>query len=111
MKLHHTVNHIPVGKIAESIEINGIVPQIADEYKDLVPPEIRHLPVVWLAEGIWQGRDLPVFEVDRESLDAAKLYHVNIVDEGDKNLGWWVYQGSIPANILTRLRIHPAKTS
>ena len=103
MKLHHTVNHIPKEKIAKSIEIKGLVPQVAGAYKDLVPAEIRHLPVVWLAEGIWQGLDLPVFEVDTEDLDADKLYPTAIVYEVDKTLNWWVYQGHIPRNKITRV--------
>lgn len=64
MKLHHTVNHTPVEEIAKSIELNGLIPQVADVYRDLVPEGIRYLPVVWLAEGIWQSYDLPIFEVD-----------------------------------------------
>lgn len=91
MKLHHTVNHIPTEEIANSIEVNGLVPQVAVEYKDLVPEGIRHLPIVWLAEGIWQGWDLPVFEVNSEDLDIDKLYPVAFVCEVDKDLCWWVY--------------------
>jgi len=103
MKLHHTVNHTPIEKIVESIEMNGLVPQVADAYKDLVPEVIRHLPVVWLAEGIWQSYELPIFEVDSENLDSDKLYPIAIVYEVDKNLHWWIYQGKIPANLLFRV--------
>ena len=102
MKLHHTVNHTPVDGITKSIEINGLVPQVADVYKDLVPKEIRHLPVVWLAEGIWQSRELPVFEVDSKNLNEERLHPTTIVYEVDNELHWWVYQGSIPANLLSR---------
>ncbi len=98
MKLHHTVNHIPTDKIATSIELNGLVPLVADAYKDLVPEEIRHLPVIWLAEGIWQGFDFPVFEIDSKDLDKNKLHPCY------GNLGWWVYQGEIAANLLSRIR-------
>ena len=87
-------------KIAESIEMNGLVPQVADAYKDLVPEAIRHLPVVWLAEGIWQSYELPVFEVNSENLDNDKLYPTAIVYKVDKNLHWWVYQGEIPREVL-----------
>ncbi len=55
MKLHHTVFHTPNEQIGKTIEVNGLIPQVADVYKDLIPEKIRHLPVVWLAEGIWQG--------------------------------------------------------
>lgn len=103
MKLHHTVNHLPVEEIAESIEIKGIIPQVADVYKDLVPEKIRYLPIVWLSEGIWQGQDLPVFEVDTKNLDKSKLYPCDITTETDKHLGWWVYRGSIPPSNITRL--------
>ena len=101
MKLHHTVNHTLKG-ITESIEANGLVPQVADTYSDLVPEKIRHLPVVWLSEGIWQG-GLPVYEVDSGKLDKNKLYPNAIVYECDGKLNWWVYQGNIPANILVRI--------
>jgi len=105
MKLHHTVNHIPTEEIARSIEVNGLIPQVANVYKDLVPEKIRRLPVVWLAEGVWQGWDLPVFEVNSEDLDRSKLYRNNIVYEADKSLNWWLYQGNIPSNIISRVQI------
>ncbi len=103
MKLHHTVNHIPQGEIARSIEANGLKPQIASVYADLVPKEIRHLPVVWLAEGVWQSYELPVFEVDSKNLDKDKLYPTAIMYEVDKTLHWWVYQGAIPPKAIKRL--------
>ena len=99
MKLHHTVNHIPNEKIAKSIEATGLIPQVADEYRDLVPEGIRHLPVVWFAEGIWQGWGFPVFEVDSGDLDGNKLHPC----VADKHLHWWVYQGKIPTRFLHRL--------
>ena len=102
LKLHHTVTHTPAEEIAKSIGLNGLVPQVADAYKDLVPEEIRHLPVVWLAEGIWQGWDFPVFEVDGKDLDAGRLYHTTVVYEVDKDLNRWVYQGKIPAHLIKR---------
>ncbi len=98
MKLHHTVDHEPMCKIVESIEMNGLVPDVACAYKDLVPEEIRHLPVVWFAEGIWHGYELPCFEVESKSLDKSKLYPVL------KDPNWWVYQGEIPSNNLTRIQ-------
>lgn len=103
MKLHHTVNHIPNEEIAKSIEANGLIPQVADAYKDLVPEEIRCLPIVWFAEGIWQGWEFPVFEVDSEDLDKDKLYPCAVFFDIDKHLGWWVYQGEIPPQVVRRL--------
>ena len=103
MKLHHTVNHIPAEEIAKSIEVNGLIPQVADAYKDLVPETIRHLPVVWLAEGIWQGWELPVFEVDSKDLNLSKLYCTAIVYEVDRHLNWWVYQGGISPQVIKRI--------
>ena len=103
MKLHHTVNHVPTEEIAISIEQNGLIPQVADEYKDLVPEQIRHLPIVWFAEGVWQSYDLPVFQVESQNLDMTKLYPVVIVYEADKQLHWWVYQGTILPKFLSRI--------
>ncbi len=105
MKLHHTVNHTPIEERAKSIGVNGLIPQVADVYKDLVPEEIRDLPIVWLAEGIWQGWDLPVFEVDSEDLNKDKLYPNAVVYEKDKELHWWIYQGCIPRSIISRVQI------
>ncbi len=102
MKLHHTVGHTPNEKIAKSIEANGLIPQVSDAYKDLVPEEIRHLPIVWLAEGIWQSSRLPVFEVDSKDLDESKLYSCVVVYEADKYLNWWVYQGAILPEVIER---------
>ena len=102
MKLHHTVNRILDGQaegIAKLIEVEGIIPQVPDEYKDLVPETIRNLPVVWLAEGIWQGWEFPVFEVDSKDLNKDKLYPVL------ETPAWWVYQGHIPASVLSRMQI------
>ena len=99
MKLHHTVNHKPEAPIAKAIELNGLIPQVAGAYKDLVPEEIRHLPIVWLAEGIWQGHELPVFEVDSKDLDGDRLYPTI----GEPELHWWVYQGNIPPEVIIRI--------
>ncbi len=103
MKLHHTVNHISNEGIAKSIEVSGLIPQVANAYKDLVPKDIRHLPVVWLAEGVWQGWEFPIFEVDSADLDSEKLYPNAIVYEVDKELGWWVYQGHISRDMIVRM--------
>ena len=103
MKLHHTVNHIPIEERADSIEFTGLIPQVADEYKDLVPEGIRHLPVVWLSETAKSLGELPVFEIDAEDLDQSRLYHTEIFFEADKDLCWWVYQGKIPAELISRL--------
>ena len=103
MKLHHTVDHTPLKEITESIEKNGLIPQVANAYSDLVPQEIKHLPVIWLSEGIWQGGELPTYEVDSEKLDKNRLYPNDIVYESDRRLNWWIYQGRISTDILLRI--------
>ena len=105
MKLHHTVFGALGKEHAESIEKVGLIPHVADAYKDLVPEEIRHLPVVWLAEGIWQGWELPVFEVDTGDLDKEKLHPCAGFFDADKNLGWWVYQGGILPPVAKRVLV------
>ncbi len=102
MKLHHTVIGTLCKEHAESIEKEGLIPFVADAYKDLVPEEIRHLPVVWLAEGIWQGYEFPCFEVDTKDLDKDKLFTTSVLEVDNHRLGWWLYQGEIPAKLLTR---------
>ena len=103
MKLHHTVNHTPEDGIAKSIEALGLIPQVAVAYKDLVPEDIRHLPVVWLAEGVWQGYDLPVFEIDSKYLDEERLFY--LTDKAVEDVNWWVYQGHIPRERISRVQI------
>lgn len=98
MILHHTVDHQPNKEIACSIEREGLIPQVADVYRELVPQEIRDLPVVWLAEGIWQGFEFPVFEVDSKDLDSHRLYHCEM-----ETPSWWVYQGAIEPHLVIRL--------
>lgn len=100
MRLHHTVIGTLSSEHARSIERNGLVPHVAGAYKDLVPEEIRHLPIVWFAEGIWQGWEFPVFEVDSRDLDNDKLYPCAVFFDADKHLGWWVYQGKIPPQVV-----------
>lgn len=103
MKLHHTVHHIPEEEIAKSIQLNGIVPQVADVYKDLVPEEVRYLPIIWLAQGIWQGWSYPIFEIDTRDLDENYLYPIAFTHEKDKELDWWIYQGYISPNVINRI--------
>ncbi len=103
MKLHHTVVGTLAKEHGNSIERVGIIPYIAEAYKDLVPKEIRHLPVIWFAEGIWQGWEFPVFEVESDDLEGDKLYPCAFVD--GKSLNWWVYQGHIPRSIIARVQI------
>ena len=94
MILRHTVNHIPEGAIARSIEQSGLRAQVETVYPELVPEGIRHLPVVWLVDGFWQTKtELPIFEVDTEDLDGDKLYHLK--DASVSDLKWYVYQGDI----------------
>lgn len=104
MKLHHTVIGTLSKEHANSIKKKGLIPHVADAYKDLVPEGIRHLPVVWLAEGIWQGWQFPVFEVDSKDLDKDKLYPCIVSFDAGKHLGWWVFQGEIPIRLLTRCK-------
>ncbi len=103
MKLHHTVDGTLAKEHAKSIEVSGLIPHVADAYKDLVPEEIRHLPVIWFAEGVWQSYELPVFEIDTEDLDKEKLHPCTVFFDADKHLGWWVYQGEVPIQVLKRL--------
>ena len=104
MKLHHTVIGTLCKEHTKSIEAKGLVPHVADAYKDLIPEKIRHLPVVWFAEGIWQGYEFPCFEVDTKDLDGNKLYPTDILFDTDRYLGWWVYQGIVPVKDLIRIQ-------
>lgn len=42
---------------------------------------------------------VPVFEVDTKDLDKNRLHPIREINTPP----WWVYQGTIPANLLTRI--------
>ena len=91
---------MPTTKIVRSILLKGLIPHLADTYKDLVPEIIRDKPLIWFTENrkLFDGE--PCFEVDTEDLDQNKLYHIEVVFEADKDLKWWVYQGRIPSQAV-----------
>lgn len=107
MKLLHTVIGTLSSEHAESIEINGLIPRVADAYKDLVPEKIRHLPVVWFSETARSLGEFPVFEVDTKDLDESKLYHTTTENDTTKELKWWVYQGEIPPQVIKLVAVEP----
>jgi len=102
MKLYHKVIHTPTDEIAASIELGGLIPKVADVYKDLVPENIRGESVVWFTENRKLSDGEPCFEVDTKDLDRNKLHHTAVVYEADKELKWWVYQGEIPPQVIKR---------
>lgn len=103
MKLYHKVIGTLADEHAKSIEIHGLIPYVATAYKDLVPENIIHLPVIWLSERIKNLDGLPIFEVDTKDLDQSNLYHTEIIFEADKDLPWWVYQGAIQSQYIRRI--------
>ncbi|KKK68667.1 hypothetical protein LCGC14_2941740, partial [marine sediment metagenome] len=96
--LFHKIIHEPKQSLMDSIFKNRLAPQVASEYKDLVPEEIRDKPVVWLASKLHSYTDAPVLLIETDRLDATKLYHVE-----DNTLDWWVYEDSIPISSLMML--------
>ncbi len=91
--LFHKVIHEPQKDIVASIKACGLIPQVASEYKDLVPEEVRFRPVIWLASRLHSYTDAPVFLVQADKLKIGKLHHV-VADD----LDWWVYEDAIPAD-------------
>ncbi len=101
MKLYHKVIAMPSAWRVQSILQNGLIPQVASAYKDLVPESIRNEPVIWLSERCKAFEGEPCFAVDTEDLDQNRLYHTAIVFEVDRDLPWWVYQEHIPPQVVT----------
>ena len=96
--LFHKVVHKPEQEIADLIKVEGLIPQVASEYKDLVPDEIKGKPVIWLASKLRSYTDAPVFLIRTDTLDSERLYPVV-----DGSLTWWVYAGLISADKLIAL--------
>ncbi len=105
MRLYHKVIRENPEEIATKIMIEGLRPQVASSYKDLVPLGIRDKPVVWLTENLKLFEDEPCFVVDAEKLDKNKLYRTEVVFEADKKLKWWIYQGFIVPDLIFRAGI------
>lgn len=93
--LFHKIIHESKQEISASIKVNGIIPQVASEYKELLPESIRGEPVVWLASKLHSYTDAPIFLIETDGLNPEKLYHVV-----DNDLDWWVYEGEISTELL-----------
>ncbi|KKN72648.1 hypothetical protein LCGC14_0408900 [marine sediment metagenome] len=100
--LFHKVIHQPEQDIVASIKANGILPQLASAYKDLVPETISAKPVIWLASKLHSYTDAPVFLIETSALDMSKLHPME-----NNSLDWWVYEGSIPATNIVLLSGNP----
>lgn len=104
--LYHRVLGGYSGYDAEEIEEcwydirqNGLKPIVATAYSNLVPIEIRHLPIVWIGEleevsSSWGC----LLEIKASYLLKENLYPLNLSD-----VDWWVYQGEISPEAITRI--------
>ena len=75
------------------IKEEGLVPDIARAWANLVPEHIRDLPIVWLTEQIGKrsGNGYAQWlEIRTDGLVRSRLYKLDISD-----VNWWVYQGVI----------------
>jgi len=93
------------GETAESIEHAiedimkvGLVPKVADEYKGLVPEEIRDRPIIWLGRADFFSHSEQVLSIRTKYLDPESLYDLQLDD-----VDWWVYQGHIPPEAIRRI--------
>lgn len=73
----------------ESIEKYGLLPQIPDEWKNLLPKHLQSTPVVWLI-----GYDR-MLTVNKNLLDQDKLFRLDTPE-----IDWWVYAGNIPSSAI-----------
>lgn len=89
---------------AKGIMMYGLMPQVPEQWKSLLPPRLQTEPVVWLAEGIYQGFECGrILQIETDKLYKAKLYNLNLPD-----VGWWVYEGLIPPQAIQILNIMKA---
>lgn len=85
----------------QDIKLNGLKPEVATAYSNLVPIKIRHLPIVWIG---MLTKDSPsstwgcLLEIKTSYLLDEDLYPLNLLD-----VEWWVYQGRIPPEALARI--------
>lgn len=80
----------------KSIMMYGLIPRVPDEWADLLPSFLRSKPIVWLADGIYQGYQRGrILRVEAGLLDKIKLFKVEISD-----VKWWVYEGIIPPHLI-----------
>lgn len=68
----------------ENIKRNGLVARLPDEWKWLLPKQLRSIPVVWLI-----GHDRMIM-VKKELLDKEKLFHLDCPE-----VDWWIYTDNI----------------
>ena len=82
----------------------GLLPMPAVEWANLVPEAIRNLPIVWFAEKINSPKGLWL-SIDAWGLEAERLHKLDIKDDrcGNWGVSWWVYQGSVPPRLLSRV--------
>jgi len=82
------------------IKQNGLKPTIATAYSNLVPIEIRHLPIVWMGElkKVSSSHGC-VLKIETSHLLEESLYPLNLPD-----VAWWVYQGEISSEALTKIK-------
>ena len=75
--------------VKESISKRGLIAQLPDEWKGLLPTNLQHRPVVWL---FGSNR---IVKVKRNLLDKSKLFRIDCPE-----VDWWVYTDNIPPKAL-----------
>ena len=83
----------------KSIMSGGLLPKKAEEYRLLVPREIRESKIVWLSENYHDLGKENYFQrvvIETKYLDPVCLYKVESDD-----VKWWVYKGPITSNAIT----------
>lgn len=73
----------------DSVSKKGLIAQMPDEWKQLLPKHLQSTPVVWMSGG---GRTI---HINPDFLDKSKLFRLNTTE-----VDWWVYAGSIPPEAL-----------
>lgn len=90
-------DHAEVRAALGQISKEGLIPLVAREWANLVPEQIRHLPIVWLAEKVGSSRGVWLW-INTSELDESYLFKLDLDD-----VEWWVYQGNIPNTSIERI--------
>ena len=96
--LYHTTRR----RDLQSILTLGLLPQLPEEWKGLLPPKLRDTPIIWLNENLpssYLHSSRVILSIDNNYLNQDNLHKLNARD-----VNWWVYEGVIKPEALRIIR-------
>ncbi|MBT9130920.1 MAG: hypothetical protein DDT41_01216 [candidate division WS2 bacterium] len=92
-----------IQKVVKKILTRGLKPYIPEEWKNILPIELRAIPIVWLCEWVMMFEEGRVLRINTNNLSLHKLHKLNI-----DSIKWWVYEGKIPVEAIELMEINDA---